>query len=122
MAPAHRELRTWLHAGHSAITRILNFPQPHKANSAVVPTRGANGRDGFPWAHGQILLVKATQPQSSPVPPTLTASLKEQPEPESHSPAAADGHLGHAPGWWAVAWKAEGRCLWALPLTTFFPH
>lgn len=48
VAPACRELRTWLCSGHSAITRSLIFPPWHKANSEVVPSRGANGREGFP--------------------------------------------------------------------------
>lgn len=33
---------------HSAITRILNFPQAHMANSKMVPSGGANGRDRIP--------------------------------------------------------------------------
>lgn len=33
---------------YSAITRILNFPRVHKANSKMVPSGGANGRDRIP--------------------------------------------------------------------------
>lgn len=42
------------------------------------------------------------------------------------SPAAAAEHLGHVRGWWgcshgaAVDLEAEGRCLWASPLTAVF--
>lgn len=51
-------------------------------------------------ARGQILLVKATQPRSSPVPPAPTAGLKEQCEPMGCRPVATDGHLsqGHGQG------------------------
>lgn len=79
-------------------------------------------------ACGQILPVKATRTRSSPVLPAPTTSLKEQPEPGDHSPAAVDDHLGHTRGWWghghgaAVDMETEGRCLWASPLTAFFPH
>lgn len=108
MAPAHRELRTWLRTGHSAITRIELSPVAQGKQRS-----GANQRSQWKgrvsWAHGQILLVKATQPQSSPVPPTLTASLNEQPEPEGHSPAAPDGHLSHARGWWGRGLEGRGE-------------
>jgi len=40
-------------AGHCAVTGILNFPRPHKANSAAVPSSGANGRDGWPGPAGR---------------------------------------------------------------------
>lgn len=54
--------------------------------------------------------------------------LEERPKNMDCSPAAAAEHLGHVRGWWgcshgaAVDLEAEGRCLWASPLTAVFSH
>lgn len=46
---ACRGLRPYLCAGHSAISRDFELSPWHKTNSMALPSRGANGKDGFPW-------------------------------------------------------------------------
>lgn len=119
---ACRGLRLYLCTGHSAISRDFELSPWHKTNSIALPSRGANGKDGFPRHVASSCW--------SRLPATLLSGaahaahwLKGAAPAHSPGPALQQGAwpcVGLVGLQCAAGPGDGGRCLWALPQPAFF--